>query len=439
VRTLPAPRPPATASAAPAPTPATPAAPPAPKRWDGQAVLSAPETAQVAFAAWSGDPAVVVPSPPGAGKTRLTVLLAAYLADRAGLHVGIAAQTREQAVEIARRAGQVTGHAKLLWPSKKNSAAARPACGATAVVSGGQAQFPTDGGGIIIATTARWLYGDPRALGCHLMIVDEAWQATFADLGALGAFAGQVVCVGDPGQIDPVVTGATTRWQHSPHGPHLPAPAALLAKHGEAITVVALRHTWRLGPQTTALVQPVFYPSLPFTSRRPAERITGPAGAVPEIAHQAITTTAGPGDPLLPIACADRVRALLGGHTVTTGDGSRPLAAADVAVVTAHVTQACAVRALLASEPDVLVGTANQIQGLERPAVVALHPAAGYRDLSAAFGTDLGRACVMLSRHRAHLTVVTDTITPAVLAAAPGNAAATQAALLDRLLATPAA
>ena len=92
-------------------------------------------------------------------------------------------------MEIARRAGQVTGRAKLLWTSKKNSAAARPACGATAVVSGGQAQFPTDSGGVIIATTARWLYSNPRALGCHLMIVDEAFQATFADLGALGAFA----------------------------------------------------------------------------------------------------------------------------------------------------------------------------------------------------------------------------------------------------------
>ena len=45
----------------------------------------------------------------------------------------------------------------------------------------------------------------------------------------------------------------------------------------------------------------------------------------------------------------------------------------------------------------------------------------------------------MLSRHRAHLTVVTDTIAPAVPAAGPGDAAATQAALLDRLLATPPA
>src|SRR5262249_5704352 len=154
---------------------------------------------------------------------RLVVLLAAYLADRAGLHVGIAAQTREQALEIARRAGRATTRARLLWKSK----APPPASGATPTVSSGQASFPGDGGGIMIATTARWLFADHRALRCDVIIVDEAWQATYADLGALGAFTGQVVCVGDPGQIDPVVTGDTTRWERSPHGPHLPAPDAL--------------------------------------------------------------------------------------------------------------------------------------------------------------------------------------------------------------------
>jgi hypothetical protein len=75
---------------------------------------------------------------------------------------------------------------------------------------------------VLNATTARWTYADP--VGCDVMIVDEAWQATYADLSALGAFAPQVVCVADPGQIDPVVTGQTRRWANSPTGPHRPAP-----------------------------------------------------------------------------------------------------------------------------------------------------------------------------------------------------------------------
>lgn len=426
----------ATPPARPTTTPPAPGPPSAPgSAWPGQAILDTPETARVLYAAWSGDPAVVVPSPPGAGKTRLVALLAAALAHRAELRVGIAAQTREQAVEIARRVGHLTGRGRLVWAAKDP----KPDSGGTAVVSGTAVRFPAEGGGILIATTARWLFSDPTTVGCDLMIVDEAWQATYADLGALGAHAGQVVCVGDPGQIDPVVTGETSRWRTLAAGPHVPAPQALLAAHGDAIGVVTLRHTWRLGPVTTALIQPAFYPDLPFTSRRPPEHLADPDGsALPEIAHQPLTVTAGPGDPALVAACAERARALLGA-TVTTVRGTRPVTAEDLAVVCAHVTQAAAVRATLADHPEVLVGTANQLQGLERPAVVVMHPLAGYRDATAGFCGDTGRACVMLTRHRAHLSVVLDDRTRDVLAATdnavPGIAR--HLALAEALLDSP--
>lgn len=397
-----------TNTAGPALTPPAPAAP----AWRSREILDTPETARVLHAAWSGDPAVIVPSPPGAGKTRLVALLADALAARAQLRVGVAAQTREQAVEIARRIGRLTDRAALMWSAKHPT----PDSGNTKAVKKG-AGFPGDGGGILIATTARWLYADPDQFRCDLMIVDEAWQATYADLGALGAHAGQVVCVGDPGQIDPVVTGSTSRWQSIGTGPHLPAPAALTAAHGDAIAMVTLRHTWRLGPVTTALIQPAFYPAMPFTSRRPPEHLTGPdGGALPELTHRPVAVTGGPGDPGLTAACADRVRHLLD-CTLTTQAGTRPLTADDLAVVCAHVTQAAAVRATLAEHPGILVGTANQLQGLERPAVVVLHPLAGYRD-GGGFAADNGRACVMLSRHRAHLSVIIDRATPDVLAAA---------------------
>jgi len=423
--TPPAPAP--TAQAAPAPVPA------APPRHPAAAILDDPVTAGVLHSAWSGDPAVVVPSPPGAGKTRLVALLAATLAGRADLRVGIAAQTRDQAAEIARRLGVLGCPARLVWPAK------RPAPdlggGAATVVQGRAVRYTTSGGGVIVATTARWTITDPSALACDVMVVDEAWQATYADLGALGAFAPQVVCVGDPGQIDPVVTGLTRRWDQSPTGPHVPAPAALLAAHGDAVSVVTLRHTWRLGPDTTALIQPAFYPDLPFTSRRPHEHLTGADGhRLPEIAARSVTASGGTGDPALIGACADRARALLG-TTLTTTEGTRPVTPGDLAVVASHVSQAAAVRAMLADLPDVLVGTANQLQGMERVAAVVLHPLAGYRDPNA-FGTDLGRTCVMLSRHRAHLTVITDDATPDVLREAEQDTATTtHRALLDALLA----
>lgn len=91
-------------AAAPAPQPK-----PAAVTWPGMELLNDPISAQVLMSVWSADLIVNVPSPPGSGKTRLTVLLAAALSHRAGLRVGIAAQTRAQAIDIARRLGAVWG------------------------------------------------------------------------------------------------------------------------------------------------------------------------------------------------------------------------------------------------------------------------------------------------------------------------------------------
>src|SRR5438552_16931228 len=73
-----------------------------------------PTIAAALFAAWSGDPAVVVASPPGAGKTRLVVHLAEQLHRRAGLQIAIAAQTRTQALDVAGRAASIGARVALL-------------------------------------------------------------------------------------------------------------------------------------------------------------------------------------------------------------------------------------------------------------------------------------------------------------------------------------
>jgi hypothetical protein len=52
---------------------------------------------------------------------------------------------------------------------------------------------------------------------------------------------------------------------------------------------------------------------------------------------------------------------------------------------------------------------------------VVIHPLAGYRE-APTFGTDLGRLCVALSRHRAHATIVVDIDTDAVLRHAQAEA-----------------
>ena len=280
--------------------------------WPGSEIMADPITARVLFSVWSGDPAVVVPSPPGAGKTRLVALLAAALAHRADLRVGIAAQTREQAVEIARRLGTLTDRAALMWKAK----APAPDSGDTPVVSGQKVRWQGDVGAILIGTTARWLFSDPDRVGADVLIVDESWQCTYADLGALGAMAKQVVCVGDPGQIDPVVTGDVSRWEGSETAPDLPAPIALLAAHGRRGgdgAVGAHLETWPRHHSTDrATVLPrsaVHLEAAPGTPHRFERSRVARIGAPPDHSLRR-PVRSGPGD---------RMRRAGGG---TTGSGS---------------------------------------------------------------------------------------------------------------------
>src|SRR5262245_7312386 len=123
-----------------------------------------------------------------------------------------------------------------------------------------------------MSATARadyFLLAKAHDLGNPSSAIDEAWQMTYGDLGGLGPLSTQVVLVGDPGQIAPVVTGDPRRWRDWSAGPQRPAPEALLAAYPDSVTRLRLPHTWRLGPTTTALIQPAFYPDLPFDSRRP--------------------------------------------------------------------------------------------------------------------------------------------------------------------------
>ena len=89
-----------------------------------------------------------------------------------------------------------------------------------------------------------------------------------------------------------------------------------MAAYPESVTRLRLSSSWRLGPQTTALIQPAFYADLPFTSARPPRHIQLDGAALPELSVRPVTPLAGPGDPILAAAAADRVRELLSGGLV---------------------------------------------------------------------------------------------------------------------------
>ena len=134
------------------------------------------------FAAWSGDPAVVIASPPGAGKTRLVVHLAEQLHRRAQLKIAIAAQTRSQALDVANRTAAIGGRVGLLGARESQ----RPeGLDRRASYLQGVNQLRT-WRGVVVAPTARWLWVNEREYTADVAIVDEAWRMTYADLGGLG-------------------------------------------------------------------------------------------------------------------------------------------------------------------------------------------------------------------------------------------------------------
>lgn len=128
-------------TATPPPASTGPVLPPATPRgrdWPGRELLDSPMLARVLLAAWGGDACTVVPACPGAGKSRLVALLAGALAHRVGLRVAVAAQTREQAAELARRISAVSDRASL-------------------IVSGaGNKPVPVDGVRTVAGRSVRW-------------------------------------------------------------------------------------------------------------------------------------------------------------------------------------------------------------------------------------------------------------------------------------------
>ena len=119
--------------------------------WPGRELLNDPMLARILLAVWSGDPATISPACPGAGKTRLTTLLAAALAHRAGLRVAVAAQTREQALELARRMSAVSDRYALIVSS---ATAKVGGLKDLATVTGRQVRWTHPTGGAILIGTA---------------------------------------------------------------------------------------------------------------------------------------------------------------------------------------------------------------------------------------------------------------------------------------------
>ena len=363
---------------------------------------------------WSGAPAVVLKSPPGAGKTGVAERLAVQGHALMQQRVMIATQTNEQAFDLSRRLGEGFSNLPIyMMTSKKLEIPPSITALANVHIVHRSGELP-DGPCTVIGIGAKWSWLDADHCQFDLQIVDEAYQLPDYRFHLIAGLALRHVLIGDPGQIDPVIQSELERWRCDPAGPHVPAPHSLIERHPR-VTQMTLPVSRRLVGDSVSFVQPAFYRDMPFVALQTKRPLWF---ATPGVAPMDLPLdAAAKGQTLvmvqLPALMAGEVdlelteemvwtirRVLTRGASFQDEHGVRVVTPSMIGVACAHVAQVNAIRERLGSVlSDVFVETANRFQGLERPLMFVQHPLSGRADATE-FHLDSGRLCVLLSRHR---------------------------------------
>nr|WP_255719183.1 AAA family ATPase [Brachybacterium sp. ACRRE] len=337
----------------------------------------------------SGRRVTIIDSPPGSGKTTLLVDAALWLSANTDLTLTIAAPTRSAATSVAERLAAVWENASVVLALSGVDKAST-----TAIHAPGNGSFQGEPGDIVVKTMAS--LGMSTRATSDVLIVDEAYQSTFASLAAAAKGCEQVLMVGDPGQIGPVTTADTSVFEDSQYPPHGRAPD-VLRRHPAAKTL-HLPTSYRLGQRTVDAIAPLY--DFSFDSGRPDRRIVG---------HEEIESVQiDRDDPVDLYADVARLAQTYVGAEVSTDDGVRPLTSSDVCVVAGDNMAVNGIAGFLSTLglfPGITVGTADRLQGGQWHAVIAVDPLASASTVSD-HHLSLGRLCVMASRHMTHMVWV---------------------------------
>jgi hypothetical protein len=372
---------------------------------------------------------VVVPAPAGAGKSRLVVTAVDRARARGG-RVAVAAPTNEQARGLVRTIATVhcaarPGRAVTFVPARDitlpDVVRQLPGvCEATAKDASGH--------DLIVGTLSK--LGDAFARGdlapFDVLLVDEAYQADSAKYFAVGGLAPVHLLVGDAGQISPFATMVDPgRWRGLPEDPLQTAIGVLRRNHPQT-PVHGLPVTRRLDPRAAEVAR-LFYPDLcvnpavlpgvrefrPGKGTRPDRRLD-PAldlAARDGWAHVELPRAAVlQADPEAVALIADLVGRLFERTPRVRCErepGLGALTPGRVAVGVSHNDQKDQLRAALDGRGlcDVVIETANKLQGLEFEVVFVWHPLSGLPEVDE-FHLDPGRLCVLLTRHRQACIVI---------------------------------
>jgi len=361
---------------------------------------------------------VIVKAPPGAGKTYLLLQLLEALHKKS--RVAVACFTNAQADDICRRCAAAHRSINIIRYLSGSSPGSQS--GVREESSG--RVLPT-GSCVVVANTAKWsLSKNPEF---DFLLVDEAWQISWSDLMLLRKLAPRVVLIGDPGQIPPVVSIETDRWETSLAAPHRPAPEHFLSLES-GINLHALPGSRRLPHDTVDLVRN-FYDFNFGAFADPGERYIRVNGdnsdvgkAISSLADRSITSlllpTPDSGPPVeiddeMARTISDMIVQILdkggtysdGPETSTKPQTIRP---EHIGIVATHRSMNTRIANRLPARirNQIKVDTTERWQGLERKLMIAVHPLSSTASPSA-FDLETGRLCVMASRHQSGLIIVT--------------------------------
>lgn len=361
----------------------------------------------------------VVQAPPGSGKTHLLIRAVVHTR-KAGLRVAVATQTNSQANDICRRLARDFPSVRCIRFAAQS---ATPQDFGKSVRWETETKELPEGPCVVVATSAKWGLVEIHS-PLDVVFVEEAWQMSWADLMLLGQVAGRFVLIGDPGQVPPVVAIDTERWETAPRAPHRPAPELILEERRLRALELSLPATRRLPYDTTVMIQP-FYRFHFDSWAGPGERVVRPNSRSKDTTDKVIDllssgSTAGytlptpdGGPPLekddeVAAGAVEMVQRLLRRQTRVQIDGKvHLLEPAEIGICATHRVMISAMELLLprSLRGKVRVDTPERWQGLECDVMVMVHPLSGVSRPSA-FDLETGRLCVMASRHKAGLIVV---------------------------------
>jgi hypothetical protein len=360
---------------------------------------------------------VVVESPPGAGKTRLLEDATGHATLVLERRVLIACPSNDQADDAARRIADAFPQLQLDRFIATDAERPKLLPDNVAVASSARALSAP----VTIATVAKYTEVTKLQLESDYLYIDEAFQVRKSEYERIRCLASQAMLIGDPGQIRPIVKTPVRHFAADPNGPHTAAPKGLLA--ASTARRFALPLSRRLPQDTVELVQPAFYPKLPFqgsamAGQRRLEPGVAGSNAIDALLDRCLVAGSlsmialpfelrPPVDPEIIGLTVQIIKRLLHRrYHVVDDDGEQDLLPTHVGVVAFHREQVTALRkALGLALQGVHVETANRFQGLERKVIIALHPLSG-KHRATEFALEAGRTSVTISRHRVTCIII---------------------------------